>query len=259
MKKRLIALMTVIACILVMTGCGSSQQAPDPDAVALTETEQEQWLEAGVMFTESMRDMSANGQALTAADDPVYGPAFESWETAMKDIGEVLNIAGESVEFTKDSGRISVLVDGSDHDAEVVLSLEPTQGSYDLTNVAVNVIYSFGELMEQAALNTVLGMGTTFAVLILLAFIILLFGKALNRPAKRVIVTEEAPRKAAPAPAPAVQQAAAEEENLTDNAALVAVITAAVAAYEAEAAAAAGTAKTDGFVVRSIRKARRKI
>ena len=57
MKTRLIALMTGIACILVMTGCGSSQQAPDPDAVALTETEQEQWLEAGVMFSESLRDM----------------------------------------------------------------------------------------------------------------------------------------------------------------------------------------------------------
>lgn len=88
-------------------------------------------------------------------------------------------------------------------------------------------------------------MGSVFAVLILLAFIISLFkyvsvfenrGKAKKGEAEKSAAPAAAPAPAAPAaPAPA------------DDLQLVAVITAAIAAAE-------GTTSTDGFVVRSIKR-----
>jgi sodium pump decarboxylase gamma subunit len=106
---------------------------------------------------------------------------------------------------------------------------------------SLNPKSTFGELMEKAALNTVIGMGTVFAVLILISLIIACFGfipKIQDAFAKK-----EAPETpSAPVSAPVV--AAQSEEDDTE---LVAVIAAAIAAYE-------GSTNTDGFVVRSIRR-----
>ena len=113
---------------------------------------------------------------------------------------------------------------------------------------------SFKTSIKRAGLNTVIGIGTVFIVLLFLSFIIgqihwvpdILEGRKKS---------EEAARAAAPAPAPApapvmqevVEEAAPEE---TDDLELVAVITAAIAASE--------QAPADGFVVRSIRRRGRK-
>ena len=141
------------------------------------------------------------------------------------------------------------------------------------------------ELIKEAALNTVLGMGTTFVVLIFLSLVINLMGKiltgAFNKP------KEAAPKKAAPAPEPeperAAQNALAEVETEAaaaasgDDAELMAVISAAVAAYESSdispevmaviaAAIAAseekqfsGTPSLKGFAARKIRKSRKHV
>ena len=102
-------------------------------------------------------------------------------------------------------------------------------------------VYTMAENMERAAMNTLMGMGTVFIVLIFISFLISCF-KFINVFEKKV-KSSPAPA-AAPAPAPA---APAAEEDLTDDLELVAVITAAIAASE-------GTS-TDGLVVRSIKRA----
>ena len=95
-------------------------------------------------------------------------------------------------------------------------------------------------------LNTLLGMGTVFVVLILISFII----SAFNLVPK--IQASFAPKKAEVAPVPEPEPAApvVEEEDLSDDMELVAVIAAAIATYE-------GTS-VEGFRVRSIRRAGRK-
>ena len=78
----------------------------------------------------------------------------------------------------------------------------------------------------------------TFVVLILICFILYLFGKAFHKPKAEEVKTEEIP--AAP-----VEQAVTESA-ATDDAELVAAITAAVACCLGRS--------TDGFVVRSFRR-----
>ena len=99
--------------------------------------------------------------------------------------------------------------------------------------------------MGRAAMNTLIGMGTVFVVLIIISLIISAFSviPKLEAKMKKSGKQETAqPAKAAPVAVPAVV-----EEELSDDTELVAVIAAAIAAYE-------GSGSTDGFVVRSIRK-----
>lgn len=94
----------------------------------------------------------------------------------------------------------------------------------------------------KALLNTVMGMGTVFVVLVFISFVISLF-KYINRPAKKEETQET----------PVIDNAAAqmeEAEELSDDSELVAVITAAIAAYEGTAGAS-----NSGFRVRSIKRA----
>ena len=104
------------------------------------------------------------------------------------------------------------------------------------------VKYTTAEILEKAGLNTVLGMGTVFVVLIFLAFLISLI--------KYIPPFVEKFTKKSPQPVqtatPVVAETAEEDTEYVDDLELVAVITAAIAAQT-------GTS-TDGFVVRSIRR-----
>lgn len=97
--------------------------------------------------------------------------------------------------------------------------------------------------MGTALLNTLMGMGTVFVVLIFISFIISLFKHINNFAAKN-----EPPKiEQKSAPVAPIVEAEEEPEELSDDMELVAVITAAIAAYE-------GTSQ-EGFQVRSIKRA----
>ena len=117
---------------------------------------------------------------------------------------------------------------------------------FSLENGAINPSYTTGQKMYKAVMNTIIGMGTVFIVLIFISFIIGLF---------KYISVWENKNKAknnASADAQGVNNAIAqivsneEQDEEVDDLELVAVITAAIAASE--------NTSTDGLVVRSIRK-----
>ncbi len=178
-----------------------------------------------------------------AMEDVVVNPAIYSglqgWESALNDIGEYKSVDGVSVASNEDEVIITVNVLGSSHNAEVEIIFDSTLSN--IMGVTTNVQYSMGEILLKAFMNTLIGMGTVFVVLILISLIISCFSLVSKIEAKK---KKEEP--AAAASDPVVEQIAAKEE-LSDDTELVAVIAAAVAAYE-------GAAGTDGFVVRSIRK-----
>jgi sodium pump decarboxylase gamma subunit len=109
--------------------------------------------------------------------------------------------------------------------------------------------------MQQAGLNTLLGMGTTFFILILLSLIIAGFGKLFVALDKRKAEKDAAERKAAAASQSAPAAAPAPVAAQSDDGALIAVIAAAVSAYREQAEP---TVAPDGFVVRKIRRIGRK-
>jgi len=171
--------------------------------------------------------------------------AMQSWQSSKDELGSKKDKNGEtSVTLKDDQYTVTVPVKFEKADANFVYVFDSTGTPVSLS---VDVQYGMGKTLQRAGLNTLMGIGTVFVMLILLSLLISLFRFIPNPEAKKAAEAKAAKEvKEAAAAAPAVQAA---EENLADDGELVAVIAAAIAAAE-------GTT-TDGFVVRSIRKVKR--
>ena len=113
-----------------------------------------------------------------------------------------------------------------------------------------NIIFTqaapMGEMMKRAGMNTLMGMGTVFAVLILISVLIYALGFIGRRQNKKQMQLSPAPEKiSGPAPDRPLPEA-----DLCDDLELVAVITAAIAASE--------NVPADSLVVRSIQRKTKK-
>lgn len=222
----------MITCMACLTACGEEEAPSGPIS-------DEQALQIGTTIVDQMNTIVSQGAIEQYVDQPALYNGFLGWQSALKDIGTYEGVSTGSVSFDDEEVIIEVEVLGSSHNANVEIVLDDALATY--IGITTNVHYSTGEIMAKAGMNTVIGMGTVFAVLILISLIIYCFtfiSKLESRQKK-----QEEP---APAAAPVAEQTVAKEE-LSDDTELVAVIAAAIAAYE-------GAASTDGFVVRSIRK-----
>ena len=139
----------------------------------------------------------------------------------------------------------------------------------------VSAVYSKKELIGQGGKNTIIGMGVVFCVLIFISFIIsllkylpLLFDAEMRKQKAEKKAAEEAAKKKTEATIIAnknepevkkeVQSTENKDENLVNDAELVAVITAAIYAATGDVVRGpAYTASNDKLVVRSIRRVRK--
>lgn len=234
MKKFLIVL-GMLTCILGLTACGESQET-SAGTPLITEEEAIQWTEQLISQIDQIVD---SGMAEYYADDEVAAAGLASWSEAMEEMGEYQEITGYDVKIEEDQVTVVADIAGTKRDGEVTVIID---GSLNLTSITTTYTKTMGELMKGAALNTLLGMGTVFTVLVLIMFIISGFSiinKLQSKPKKQ----DDAGK--------AVDNTIAqiiENEELTDDTELVAVIAAAIAASQ-------GATSTDGFVVRSIKRA----
>ncbi len=242
MKKWLLVL-GMLTCILGVSACGNEETE-----YVRTDITQEEAVSAGGHVVDTLimfcSDEYKDYRVQVEKESPVYAAALKSWEDAQADMGSYVGILETTADLNEDGVIINVKLDGSERDATLEIILDD-----DLmeTSITTNVEYTFGELMQKAALNTVLGMGTVFAVLILICLIISCFTYI---PKIQAAFTKKQPQEEKKESATAVDQTIAqivEKEELSDDLELVAVIAAAVAASE-------GAVSTDGFVVRSIRR-----
>ena len=236
--KKLLAILGVITCMVGLCACGQEGTA------TATSAEDEYLVQQFEAMVEQINTIVSQGAVEQYASvDAVSYNALVDWQNALDDIGEYTGTNGGFVEHGDEDIVISINVTGSDHNAVVEFVLS-SDGSA-LEGVSTNIEYSVGENMGRAAMNTLIGMGTVFVVLIIISLIISAFGVIPKIEAK-MKAKEKQPIPEVKA-APVATPAAAVEEELSDDTELVAVIAAAIAAYE-------GSASTDGFVVRSIRK-----
>ncbi|MDF2540001.1 MAG: hypothetical protein K0S76_3022, partial [Herbinix sp.] len=112
-------------------------------------------------------------------------------------------------------------------------------------NVSVLAEQNMAEKLKTGALNTVLGMGTVFIILILIIILLNFFKLIPYLQNKMANKEEDTSHSVDQVLAQIVEQ---EEEELSDDHELVAVITAAIYAAMGDAV------PVDGLVVRSIRK-----
>lgn len=239
MKKFLLVL-GMATCLFGMTAC-SGEEVTDP---AVMEELEATYESLGIeQYIASLDEVVVNNLYDQVEGNAVYEMGLEAWEGAKEEIGAFVGVTGHTLSADEEEFTASVSVDGELRDAEVVMIIETE--TYMPTSITINVEHTFGELMTNAALNTLLGMGTVFIVLIFIAWLISCF-KYINVIQNKLSKKETSKPAPAPAPAPVaapVVEAVAEEDDLE----LIAVIAAAIAASE-------GATSTDGFVVRSIKR-----
>ena len=236
--KKLLAILGVITCMVGLCACGQ-EEAKTQTAGA----DEEALLQYGETTVQQIDTIVSQGAIEQYAADTVIYNGLLDWQNALEDIGNFEGTNGGSVDISDEEIVVSINISGSDHDAVMDIVFAPDMSGYE--GISTNIKYSTAENMGRAGMNTLIGMGTVFVVLIIISLIISAFSliPKLEAKMKKSGQQETAqPVKAAPVPAPA-----AVEEELSDDTELVAVIAAAIAAYE-------GSGSTDGFVVRSIRK-----
>ena len=173
--------------------------------------------------------------------------AMQSWQSSKDELGSKKDKNGEtSVTLKDDQYTVTVPVKFEKADANFVYVFDSTGTPASLS---VDVQYGMGKTLQRAGLNTLMGIGTVFVMLVLLSLLISLFKFIPNPEAKKAAEAKAAKAAKAAKEAEVAAPVQAVEENLADDGDLVAVIAAAIAAAE-------GTT-TDGFVVRSIRKVKR--
>ena len=231
--KKLLAILGMVTCMAGLTACGQTAT----ETQLLPET---QAIEEGKYIVESLNQMYLQGVTENDVEDAIAAASLKSWIAAQEEMGDYVGVLETSADISAEEAVISIVVDGTSHDATVEIVVDK---DLNLTSVTTTVIKTFGEMMINAALNTLIGMGTVFVVLILISLLISLFGLIPKIQAAMSKKKENVQEKA-------VDNAVAqiiENEEQSDDLELVAVIAAAIAASE-------GAASTDGYVVRSIRR-----
>ncbi len=271
MKRSLkkIPALLCLAALLVLAGCASKETLPNEEfyqakadlyAERLAAMDAAS-LEAEVQMLEENFDdfeqevelypyIGGMGQKFEFTADAYLG-MLKSYESNLEDFGAYVGLKEYEGGSEDADGNVkySAVYEFDAHDMR--MSLEFNKNNV-ITGVTLDPIYSMGEIAQKAALNTLIGMGSVFVVLIILCFIISCFkyisvleNKSKQKGKKKEAKKEEKPAAPAAAPAPVKKEEAPAADPMADTQ-LVAVITAAVAA-------SMGTS-SDGFVVRSIKR-----
>ena len=240
MFKKASSVLTAVVCAASITFSGASLVLADGEIDDQTKTTIETTAEG---LTETIIPLTDEQiEAYMESGDDFTENAMTAWNGAKEELGDMKETGSVEIEYSNDEYTATVPVTFEKEDAEFIYVFDK---NLTPTSLSVDVKYSFATTMKNAALNTVMGLGTVFVILIML---ISLFQFIPGSGAQEAKAKKKAAEEAAAAPTPAT--VAADPVQEADNSELIAVIAAAIAASE-------GTS-TDGFVVRSIRKINRK-
>ena len=238
--KKLLLVLGMITCMFGLTACGGTVEEVDNYGV----TEADAFAYADGLI-ETIDQIVAAGQMEQYESDDVIYAALTNYEKALPDMGDYQSVTDHEIIYD-DGILMNMKVQGSLRPANVEIMMDEELA---LVSVSTNVIYTFGETMTKAALNTLMGMGTVFAVLILIIFLISAFAFIPKIQAAFSGKKEEKKDTTDKVVEQIIKHEEITYEDVTDDAELVAVIAAAIAAYE-------GSGSASGYVVRSLKRRR---
>ena len=281
--KRMAAVLLASACLLGLWGCSASQaedgaQAP---AIGTNGTPVEDAMAQSLILSAAQTLAASDEQLIIqkhlseAQGDAASAEIYQSQLDARLEMGglKAVDLEDASAVLLED-GSYTIIIPVTFDEGEMLYLMNLNMATQEIRaqfadSSAMDVEdSSISGLLQSASVNTAVGMGTVFVVLIFISLIIYCFkylhqweeGKK-GTEAKKASAPASAAAKSAPAAAPSSAAAPAgdKDEELaavmaaaiaaSEDEDLVAVITAAIAAYE-------GTS-SNGLVVRSIRRADR--
>lgn len=244
--KRVLLVLCMTVSLFSLSACSAGTETKGKELDPMTSMGVSQSAEGLLQNIAALDEAQAKELEATLLEDKEYGLAggVTSWMSVMNDTGAFVGVISSDTVLSEDDEYVStVMAQFEKRNVEFKMFMAESDQGLMPTSITFTPEYSFGEKMEKAAMNTLLGMGTVFMVLIFISLIIAGM-KFVNIFEAKMKAKQEAAAPAAPAP---VVEAVEAEEELVDDLELVAVITAAIAA--------ASNSSTDGLVVRSIKRA----
>lgn len=252
MKKKISLLILTLIFALSFTGCGNNKNdAIEYDSASLQQISNDMIESFAQMQPEDFdrflegSDLEINLMLLQAGlpiERDTFVSMIKAWKTATKEAGAYVGHDEFVIDESNDKITLTANGEFEERNADIVFVFDE---NLKINSLTIDLNYSKGEVFQKAIYNTLLGMGTVFTVLILIAFLISLFKHipALERKILKKAVVEEQAVK--------ISSDMIEKDNVASSGELkdlelVAVITAAIRASD----------ETNGsdFVVRSIKR-----
>ncbi len=272
--KKIMTFLFMITCALGLTACSKQEPTTLYDDYSLLIEEQNkilasygeapitldtiliartqyafEWLSNSTEEYEFFSNMNDDYKEDLAAVFEQSTDIITDGDVIVNSIGQYIGSVPELGNISIDFEQATVKVGNDDAIVTVPITGDIHNGSFEViydknlhaTSFTTNVNLSFNEAMHNASVNTAIGMGTVFTMLIIIMIIIFILGAVFSGKNKN-----EKPVEKKDSVDKAIDAIVAREE-LSDDSELVAVIAAAIASYE-------GSGNTDGFVVRSIKR-----
>lgn len=242
-KKQVLSVLAMAVCLFALTACTAATEQTNIDLTeaASLQSSVQSVLEGFVEVPDA--NLRAVLEQYRENDMEALASGLEGFLSVRRDLGAYVSTGEGTSVKGKDGYTITLDTVFEKRACQFVITLDKKMEN--ITSMSFNPSYTMGENMVKAALNTLMGMGTVFLVLIFISWLISCFKyiskyeDKMRAPQAPVVVrTKRAAPAATVAPAPM--------ENLADDLELAAVIAAAIAAFEEVPA--------DGLVVRSIRR-----
>ena len=237
MKNRIKYLIFSLLIVVIMALCACGRKVPDDISTNLT-SESKKFIMG--LYSKSDSELYNEIAAFDQNGQAVYAEGYRNFIETREQLGGLLNIKDRKVSYSDGNYVVKAAYSAELGNGEMTLGLK--EDAKEMVILSFTPKYSLAEKMGKAALNTVLGMGTVFIILIFISFLISLFKyisifenkiKAKQTP---VIETKE-------------NNTVSEPENLEDDLELVAVITAAIAEFS--------NTDASNLIVRSIKRVKR--
>lgn len=165
--KSLLAMVCVLALTLAMSVCAFAADTVTEDEAANYKSAAETLISQIAGFSdEEIENYLAQDDAFTTA-------TMESWKSVKDELGAYSSIVSQDVEKDGDVVTISTVAQFEKAKADVVLMLDLGQQMY--TSMTYSVQYSLAANMQRAGMNTQMGIGIVFLMLLFLSFVIGLF------------------------------------------------------------------------------------
>ena len=170
MFKKASSVLTAVICAASITFSGASLVLADGEIDDQTKTTIETTAEG---LTETIIPLTDEQiEAYMKSGDDFTENAMTAWNGAKEELGDMKETGSVEIEYSNDEYTATIPVTFEKENAEFIYVFDK---NLTPTSLSVDVKYSFATTMKNAALNTVMGLGTVFVILIMLIFLISLF------------------------------------------------------------------------------------
>lgn len=237
MMKKLLLILCIVLCMAGLTACGTTpEEKTDYNGVTTEELKTQ-----SESFIETLQSMDAlSKQQVLASGEEVVVKLINSYDEVVDKYGSFKE-AGEFI-IAKSGHTVTTEQKLEFEKGKAIITFVYDSTSMQFKDVTLDPVYSTGEKLQHALLNTLLGMGTVFVMLVIISLVISCF-KFIPYFEQKLTKGKQTEVVEIQKPAPIVE---VPEETVQDDLELVAVITAAIAAASGQS--------EDDFVVRSIKR-----